>query len=204
MFFARLYWHNAAMLHCSFCVCSAARAASTRSLTTRATRCATRTRHGASPHHALTFFLRVQCGLYGKDAELDYQSDAMCDAYQEWRNVWAGTLGGDESAIEAYDGKRTFYLDVCEAYYSKRSASDSPFLVPGAPPLFVDGCRDGLCAWGHRKLVLNAAMCWAVAPLPSAALRSAAALAVSPENASDFRRRHTGLCRHKHLQHDPR
>ena len=73
----------------------------------------------------------MQCGLYGQDPEVDYESDAACDAYIEWRDAWAGALGNEEKMKE-YKGKRDLWMGAMEHYYKTRTATDTPYLVKGA------------------------------------------------------------------------
>ena len=62
---------------------------------------------------------------------MDYESDAACDAYQEWRNAWAAALGSKEKS-EEYLKNRDLHMGAMEHYYEHRIAKETPYLVKGA------------------------------------------------------------------------
>jgi hypothetical protein len=116
----------------------------------------------------------VQNGLYGTDPEVDYEVDAACDAYQEWRNAWADQIGKgpsgyeirkDGAEVEAYLKKRESFLGVMECHYRQRTSKASVYLCHGVlqatgmahglPSALAFGLRPpvvprGLHAWGVR------------------------------------------------------
>ena len=90
----------------------------------------------------------AQEGLYGKDIQLDYETDAVASAAEEWRSSWGSALGQKEGAeegsdkLEAYEHKRSDLYIMMESYYEQRTAKDGPYLVASAPVLCLPAaCR---------------------------------------------------------------
>ena len=96
----------------------------------------------------------LQIGQYGKNSEADWDSDAAADAYQEWRNSWATTLREDEASdkVQAYRQGRDDWFSAFDWYYSQRTATDSPYLAPGAPATH-HSCSG--VAWQQRNRPLH-------------------------------------------------
>ena len=76
----------------------------------------------------------MQNGQYGNDPEMDFVADAAADAYQEWRNAWAVTVGEPETSekVKAYRDTRDKYYPIMEWHYSKKASPSSPYLTGGA------------------------------------------------------------------------
>eukprot|EP01025_Chloroclados_australasicus_P057158 TRINITY_DN7114_c0_g2_i2.p1 TRINITY_DN7114_c0_g2~~TRINITY_DN7114_c0_g2_i2.p1 ORF type:complete len:184 (-),score=22.56 TRINITY_DN7114_c0_g2_i2:135-686(-) len=85
---------------------------------------------------AIARYLARKNGLYGEDVEKDYEVDALCDAYQVWRNSWASALGGAPGSdkVTAYLDKREHFHQCLEALYEARTAKDSVFMAGGPCP----------------------------------------------------------------------
>lgn len=78
----------------------------------------------------------MQNDQYGKDAEMDFIADAAADAYSDWRNSWAGTVGKPETddKVKAYRDSRSKFYTTLEWYYGKKSSPSSPYLTGGMLP----------------------------------------------------------------------
>eukprot|EP01025_Chloroclados_australasicus_P057160 TRINITY_DN7114_c1_g1_i7.p1 TRINITY_DN7114_c1_g1~~TRINITY_DN7114_c1_g1_i7.p1 ORF type:complete len:220 (+),score=26.67 TRINITY_DN7114_c1_g1_i7:170-829(+) len=89
---------------------------------------------------AICRYLARKYDLYGKDEEKDYDADALCDAYQVWRNTWATALGEEPESekVSAYLSKREHFHECLEAFYKARTAQDGVFLTGGEKPGFAD------------------------------------------------------------------
>jgi hypothetical protein len=75
----------------------------------------------------------LQAELYGGEPEVDYIVDAVADAYQEWRNSWAATLGeaSEDPKVQSYLRLREKFFQTLEWYYERSVSKDSPYLAAG-------------------------------------------------------------------------